>query len=52
MSNTEIEQMKKIIEDKKKKSAQQGSISSSPNKVNGTFNQGFKKTKKAGSLNK
>ena len=52
MSNTNIEQMKKLIEEKKKKSSEQNSDNSSPNKINGTFNKGFKKTKKTGSLNK
>ena len=51
MSNN-MEQMKKIIEEKKKKSSEQGANNSSPNKVNGTFNKGFKNTKKTGSLNK
>lgn len=52
MSNTSIEQMKKIIEDKKKKSSEQGTAVGAPNKLNAGPNKGFKKTKRAGSLNK
>lgn len=52
MSNKNIEEMKKIIENKKKKSSQQGTKNSSPNKINGTFEKGFKNIKKSGSLNK
>lgn len=52
MSNTSIEQMKKLIEDKKKKSSEQGTAASTTNKVSGTANKGFKNTKRSGSLNK
>ena len=52
MSNTSIEQMKKIIEDKKKKSSQQDLIVSTTNKWNTKSSKGFKNTKKGGSLNK
>lgn len=52
MSNTNMEQMKKIIEEKKKKSAQQGTGGSSENKINSGPNKGFKNTKRGGSLNK
>ncbi len=52
MSNTNIEQMKKIIEEKKKKSTQQGTSGSATNKVNAGPKKGFKSIKKGGSLNK
>ena len=52
MSNTSIEQMKKIIEEKKKKSTQQGKVGSTANKANSGPSKGFKSMKRAGSLNK
>lgn len=52
MSDKGIEQMKKIIEDKKKKSSQQDLTASKTNKWNKKSNPGFKSTKKGGSLNK
>ncbi|MEG0496543.1 MAG: hypothetical protein RR439_03140 [Carnobacterium sp.] len=52
MANTNMEQMKKLIEAKKKKSSQSGAIDSAPNKKNGTSSKGFKNTKRSGSLNK
>lgn len=52
MSNTNIEKMKQLIEDKKKKSSQQGSKTGSSYKSSGNFNKGFKSTRKTGSLNK
>ncbi|HHT96658.1 MAG TPA: hypothetical protein GXZ90_02030 [Clostridiales bacterium] len=52
MSNTGIEQMKKIIEDKKKKSSQQNLMNSTKNDQKIKSNNGFKSTKKSGSLNK
>ena len=52
MSNTSIEQMKKLIEDKKKKGSQQGTLSSTTNKLNVGANKVFKNTKRSGSLNK
>ena len=52
MSNTNIEQMKKLIEEKKKKSTQQGKIGSTDNKTNSGPSKGFKSMKRAGSLNK
>lgn len=52
MTKTNMEQMKKLIEEKKKKGLQQNSIDNTPNKVNGTSSKGFKNTKKSGSLNK
>jgi len=47
-----MEQMKKLIEDKKKKGLEQGSASGKPNKLNAGPNKGFKNTKRSGSLNK
>ena len=44
--------MKKIIEDKKKKSSQQELIRETSNSHNGNYSKGFKNTKKGGSLNK
>lgn len=52
MSNTNIEQMKKIIEDKKKKSSNQGNSGNASNKVSAVPSKGFKNTKRSGSLNK
>ncbi|WP_352408056.1 hypothetical protein [Acetoanaerobium noterae] len=52
MSNTSIEQMKKLIEEKKKKSTQQGKAGSTTNKTNSGPSKGFKSMKRAGSLNK
>lgn len=52
MSNTSIEQMKKIIEDKKKKGSQQNAHGGTPNKLNVGSNKVFKNTKRTGSLNK
>lgn len=52
MTNSNMEQMKKLIEAKKKKGSQSGSKDTAPNKVNGTKNKAFKNTKKSGSLNK
>ncbi len=52
MSNTSIEKMKKLIEDKKKKGSQQGTADTSQNKLNVSSNKVFKNTKRAGSLNK
>lgn len=52
MSNTSIEQMKKIIEEKKKKDLQQGTDGRISNKFNSGPNRGFKNTKRSGSLNK
>ena len=48
----QMEQMKKIIAEKKKKSSKQGLNQTPAKKVNGTFNNDFKNTKKGGSLNK
>lgn len=52
MANSKMEQMKKLIEAKKNKGSQQGSVDHAQNKVNGTSSKGFKNTKKSGSLNK
>ncbi|SEL27211.1 hypothetical protein SAMN04488700_1526 [Carnobacterium iners] len=52
MVNTNMEQMKKLIEAKKKKGSQQNSSDNTPSKVNGTSSKGFKNTKRSGSLNK
>lgn len=52
MSDTSIEKMKKLIEDKKKKGSQQGTVDSTQNKLNVGSNKVFKNTKRAGSLNK
>lgn len=52
MSSTNIEEMKKIIADKKKKSSQQGKLGTTNNKSNHGPNKGFKNTKRSGSLNK
>lgn len=52
MSKTNMEQMKKLIEEKKKKGSQKTSTDHIPDKVNGTSSKGFKNTKKSGSLNK
>lgn len=52
MSSTSIDQMKKLIEDKKKKGSQQNASGNSNNKVNAGPSKGFKSSKRAGSLNK
>ncbi len=52
MSESDIEKMKKLIEEKKKKSAEQGSAGNVVNKQNVGSNKGFKNTKRSGSLNK
>jgi len=52
MSNNNFEQMKKIIEEKKKISSQQGSTDGTPNKKSGSYGKAFKNTKRGGALNK
>lgn len=52
MSNTSIEQMKKLIDDKKKKGLEQNLNGSTNSKWNSTSSKGFKNIKKGGSLNK
>lgn len=47
-----MEQMKKIIEDKKKKQSQQGAADGTSSKTKVAVNQGFKGNKRAGALNK
>ena len=51
MSNN-IEQMKKLIEEKKKISSQQGYNYDTPNKKNASYKKAFKTTKRGGALNK
>lgn len=52
MANTNMEQMKKLIEAKKKKGSQSGSVDNAQNKTAGSSSKGFKNTKRSGSLNK
>lgn len=52
MPNNNMEQMKKIIEDKKNNKPQQGTVGSKSSKLSAESNKGFKKTKRSGSLNK
>lgn len=52
MSGISVEQMKKIIENKKKKSSQQGTAKDIQSKFCGTNSKGFKNTKRSGALNK
>ena len=52
MSNTNIEQMKKLIEDKKKKGSKQSAVDGAQNKFSANSSKGFKNTKRSGSLNK
>lgn len=47
-----MDQMKKIIEDKKKKQSQQGVADGKSVKTNAAINKGFKGNKRAGALNK
>ncbi len=52
MANTTMEQMKKVIEEKKKKSAQQGLRTESQNNKTPQNKEAFKNTKRGGALNK
>jgi hypothetical protein len=52
MTDTSIERMKKIIENKKKKGLQKDAVGNITNKVNSGPTKGFKSNKRAGSLNK
>lgn len=52
MDSTSIEQMKKIIEERKNKASQKSNSGKLSNKRNAASNKGFKKDKRAGSLNK
>ncbi len=51
MDDKNIEMMKKIIEDKKQKSANQGHVKRGPNSL-GSSNRGVKKHKKGGVFDK
>ncbi len=52
MSKENIERMKKLIEDKKKTSAEQGHGAEASTKKMPAYSRAFKTTKKGGSLNK
>ncbi|TCO79538.1 hypothetical protein [Marinisporobacter balticus] len=52
MSNNNIERMKKIIEEKKKISSQQGSTDGTANKKSGSYQKAFKNTKRGGAFDK
>ena len=52
MGNASTEQMKKLIEEKKKKGMQKDSTGRASNQSNSGPNKGFKSNKRAGSLNK
>lgn len=47
-----MEQMKKIIEDKKKKGLQKGAVDGGSSKSNAALNSGMKSIKRTGGLNK
>ncbi|GMQ59877.1 hypothetical protein AN1V17_42770 [Vallitalea sediminicola] len=52
MGNNNIDKMKKIIEEKKKGTSQQGFKNETPNKKIGNNKKGFKNTKRGGALDK
>ena len=52
MTNSNMEQMKKLIEAKKKKGKQANQTDHISNKTSGSSSKGFKNTKRSGSLNK
>lgn len=52
MSNNNIEQMKKLIEEKKRVSSEQGSTEGTRNKKIGSSKKVFKKNKKGRALSK
>lgn len=52
MAKDNMEEMKRIIEEKKVKSSQQGFYGTASSKVNANPSKGFNKKKRAGSLNK
>jgi hypothetical protein len=52
MSNNNIERMKKLIEEKKKISAQQGTTDEKPNQKTGGSRKAFKSTKRGGFFDK
>ncbi len=52
MNKETIEKMKKLIDEKKQKSSQQGLQTTAPNKMGSGSNKAFKSTKRGGSINK
>lgn len=52
MSNNNIERMKKIIEEKKKISSQQGFSNEKASKKIGSYKKAFKNTKRGGAFDK
>jgi len=52
MDKDTIEKMKKMIDEKKQKSSQQGLKTNAPNKMGSGSNKAFKSTKRGGSINK
>lgn len=52
MDNKTIEKMKKLIDEKKQKSSQQGLKTIAPDKMGSGSNRAFKSTKRGGSINK
>ena len=52
MSKDNIEKMRKLIEEKKKKSSQQGYNEDAKNKKAGNFQKAFKNTKRGGAIDK
>lgn len=52
MEISTMDKLKKLIDDKKKKSAQQGFKTSAPGKVGGGSSKPFKSTKRGGSITK
>jgi hypothetical protein len=52
MSKASVEQMKKIIEDKKKKGQKKDTVGNTLSKFNSGPTKGFKSNKRSGSLNK
>lgn len=52
MSSNNIERMKKLIEEKKKLSAQQGPSDDKPNQKMGNYRKAFKSTKRGGFFDK
>ncbi|MDW7670273.1 MAG: hypothetical protein SCK57_06435 [Bacillota bacterium] len=52
MKKETIEKMKKLIEEKKKQSTQQGYVADLPNKKGRAGSKGFKSIKRGGAINK
>lgn len=52
MDKNTIDKMKKLIDEKKKKSSQQGLKTGAPNKMGGGSSRAFKSTKRGGSITK